>query len=50
MKLPLDLLSAIPRSEGGTGPEAGAAGAGPTTTVQMRGADPTLGGLLGGGR
>ena len=50
VKLPLDLLSAIPRSEGGTGPEAGAAGAGPTTTVQMRGADPTLGGLLGGGR
>ncbi|MGO4342489.1 MCE family protein [Pedococcus sp. 2YAF34] len=52
VKLPLDLLSAIPRSEGGTGPEPGAAAAGgaPTTTVQMRGADPTLGGLLGGGR
>ncbi|KRE54855.1 MCE family protein [Phycicoccus sp. Soil748] len=52
VKLPLDLLSAIPRSEGGIGPEPGAAAAGgaPTTTVQMRGADPTLGGLLGGGR
>ena len=49
VKLPLDLLSAIPRSEGGTGPEPRAAAAAPTS-VQMRGADPTLGGLLGGGR
>lgn len=50
VKLPLDLLSAIPRSQGGTGPEPGAAPTDATTsTVQMRGADPTLGGLLEGG-
>lgn len=50
VKLPLDLLSAIPRSQGGTGPEPGAATTDATTsTVQMRGADPTLGGLLEGG-
>lgn len=48
VKLPLDLLSAVPRSQGGTAtsptstPTAG-------STVRMRGADPTLGGLLGGG-
>jgi len=51
VKLPLDLLSAIPRSQGGTGPEPGAAaGSATTSTVQVRGADPTLGGLLEGGR
>lgn len=50
--LPTDLLSAIPRSQGGTGPEAGSApSAGPSATaVQVRGADPTLGGLLEGDR
>lgn len=50
--LPTDLLSAIPRSQGGTGPEAGSApSAGPSATaVQLRGADPTLGGLLEGDR
>jgi phospholipid/cholesterol/gamma-HCH transport system substrate-binding protein len=49
VKLPLDLLSAIPRSQGGTGAEPGA-GSAATSSVQMRGADPTLGGLLEGGR
>jgi len=38
VNLPLNLLSAVPASET-TGPGAG-------TTVEMRGADPTLGGLL----
>jgi phospholipid/cholesterol/gamma-HCH transport system substrate-binding protein len=50
--LPTNLLSAIPRSQGGTGPEATTAGAPAPTTpaVQLRGADPTLGGLLEGDR
>ena len=50
--LPLDLLSAIPKSQGGTGPEAGAGDPSATATpaVQLRGADPTLGGLLEGAR
>jgi len=48
VKLPLDLLSALPQSQttGAAGPTTDA-GAG---TVQMRGADPTLGGLLEGSR
>ena len=42
VKLPVNLLSALPQSQ--TGASA------PTTSVQLRGADPTLGGLLEGGR
>ncbi|WP_406829683.1 MCE family protein [Pedococcus sp. KACC 23699] len=50
VKLPLNLLSAIPRSQGGTGPETGTGDATATPAVQLRGADPTLGGLLEGNR
>ncbi|WP_457253864.1 MCE family protein [Pedococcus sp. P5_B7] len=47
VKLPLDLLSALPQSQTATAvtPTDSAAG-----MVQMRGADPTLGGLLEGSR
>ena len=56
--LPTDLLSAIPRSQGGTGPEASTTKTATSTTpstqstpgVRLRGADPPLGGLLEGNR
>jgi phospholipid/cholesterol/gamma-HCH transport system substrate-binding protein len=51
VKLPVNLLSAIPQdgtAEGSAGQPAATAGDG--TTVVVRGADPTLGGLLGGAR
>ena len=49
VKLPLDLLSALPQSPT-SGPSSAAASSSPSTTVRMQGADPTLGGLLGGAR
>jgi len=45
VKLPLDLLSALPQSQATTSTTSADAQAG---TVRMRGADPTLGGLLEG--
>jgi phospholipid/cholesterol/gamma-HCH transport system substrate-binding protein len=55
IKLPIDVLSALPQSQTTsssttTPAPATSAGAAEPATIQMRGADPTLGGLLGGSR
>jgi phospholipid/cholesterol/gamma-HCH transport system substrate-binding protein len=50
VKLPLDLLSALPQTSTPAAPSAAGAAPAQSTTVRMRGADPTLGGLLGGAR
>ena len=53
VKLPIDILSALPQSQLSTSsasPAPSTATADQTGTVRMRGADPTLGGLLGGTR
>ncbi|MEO6411600.1 MAG: MCE family protein [Pedococcus sp.] len=53
VKLPIDILSALPQSQLSTSPTSPAPStttADQTGTVRMRGADPTLGGLLGGTR
>ena len=52
VKLPLDILSALPQSQTATSATSSASttAADQGATVRMRGADPTLGGLLGGSR
>ncbi|HET8767998.1 MAG TPA: MCE family protein [Pedococcus sp.] len=51
VKLPVNLLSAIPQGASATGADGGASGASSAApAVVVNGADPTLGGLLGGAR
>ncbi|GAB3448525.1 hypothetical protein GCM10027517_33640 [Phycicoccus ginsengisoli] len=50
VKLPVNLLSAIPQDGSATGSAGTQAGRADGAAVVVRGADPTLGGLLGGSR